>query len=112
MSCFSLNRKLVLEERQNISDGAGGYDPAWAPLGSIWAHVKARTGRETVVGARDASLLRLRITVRGAPQGAPSRPRADQRFRDGARIYNILTVSEADDVGRFLMCDCAEAIAS
>ncbi len=111
MSCFRLNRRLVLEERQNIPDGAGGFDPAWTELGSIWAHVKARTGREVVVEGRDATFLRLRITVRGAPQGAPSRPRADQRFRDGGRIYNILSVTEGDAEGRFLICDCEEAIA-
>lgn len=112
MSCVRLTRRLVLEERQNVPDGAGGFDVTWGPVGSIWANVAARTGREIVVEGRDATLLRLRITVRGAPQGAPARPRADQRFRDGARIYNIQSVTEGDDMGRFLICDCEEAIAT
>ncbi|KJS41681.1 MAG: tail protein, partial [Roseovarius sp. BRH_c41] len=42
------------------------------------------------------------ITVRAAPQGAASRPEAGQRLRDGARIFAILSVTEADGAGRYL----------
>jgi head-tail adaptor len=46
--------------------------------------------------------------VRGAPVGAPSRPVAGQRFREGARIYPILAVAEADPEGRYLVCHAEE----
>ena len=49
-----------------------------------------------------------RITLRGSPVGAPSRPVAGQRFRDGSRIFTILAVSEADAVGRYLICAAQE----
>lgn len=103
-----LNRQLVLEARQNIADGAGGVDPAWAPLGTLWAEVRPRTGGEAVVAGRQTPRQRFRIVVRGAPFGAPSRPRPDQRFREGDRIYPIYAVTEVDGNGLYLFCDCEE----
>ena len=88
-----LNRKLVLEEAQHVPDGAGGFSESWVALGTLWAAVTAGSGTE----ARWARLTRVsrtrhRIVVRAAAHGAPSRPRADQRFRDGARVFRILSV--------------------
>ena len=101
---FELTRKLVLEERVNVPDGRGGFAVTWQALGTLWADVDARSGREGVVGARDVSKVRHRIVVRGAPAGSVRRPRADQRFREGARVYAILAVSEYDARGRWLEC--------
>ena len=57
---------------------------------------------------RLASAMGYRITVRAAPVGAPSRPRPDQRFREGARVFRILAVAERDAVGRYLTCFAEE----
>jgi len=107
-----LTRALVLETPDRNPDGAGGYAETWRALGTVWAAVEPRTGRET--GGQSAVLSRvpLRITVRAAPPGAPSRPRAGQRFVEGARIFAILSVTEADAPGRFLRCEAEEAVAT
>ncbi|MEM1234773.1 MAG: head-tail adaptor protein [Pseudomonadota bacterium] len=106
----SLNRPLVLEERARASDGAGGFTETWTPLGTLWAELKAGSGREKAEGLATLSLANYRITVRAAPQGAPSRPKADQRFRDGTRIFRILAVLEAGHEGRFLQCNAVEEV--
>lgn len=103
-----LSRRLWLEAPVRAEDGAGGQSVAWVTLGSLWAEVKPRTGREVVFGAQERSIQPVRITVRAAPPGAPSRPEADQRFRDGARIFAILAVTEADAEGMFLTCFAEE----
>ena len=36
------------------------------------------------------------------------RPIAGQRFREGARIYPIIAVAEADPEGRYLVCYAEE----
>lgn len=95
-----LNRKLVLESPERIPDGAGGFSEGWQALGVIWAEVVPRTGREVTDGSR----LSLKITLRAVPQGSASRPTAAQRFRDGARLYSIDAVTEADPAGRYLVC--------
>ncbi|WP_461426628.1 phage head closure protein [Gymnodinialimonas sp.] len=100
------NRKLVLEGPERTSDGAGGFTEVWQTLGIIWGEVLPRgAGREV-----EASELKLKITVRAAPQGAPSRPTAAMRFRDGARVYRIEAVTEADATGRCLVCFVKEEV--
>ncbi len=104
MSAPVLSRKLVLETRQDVADGMGGFSVSWSALGSVWAQVEARAGREAKIGARDVSSVAYRIVLRTSAPGSASRPRPDQRFREGSRIFNIHAVTEADTDGRFLAC--------
>lgn len=106
-----LNRKLVLETPQNVADGAGGYVEAWQALGTLWAQVLARSGRETTQSDTPVSAMNYRITVRGAPFGSPERPTPDQRFREGARLFVIRAVAEDDANGRYITCFATEEIA-
>ena len=106
MKTPNLNRKLILEAPERVADGAGGYTDTWTPKGTIWAEVLPRgSGREV-----EASELNLKITIRAAPQGAPSRPDAAMRFRGGARIYRLEAVTEADAAGRYLVCFAKEEV--
>lgn len=107
-----LNRSLVLEAPLRVGDGAGGYVSDWQPLGVVWAEVKPGTGREAAAFAATVSRVPYRITVRAAPYGAPSRPLAGQRFREGDRIYNINAVSERDAQAHYLICHAEEETAS
>lgn len=106
-----LRHALVLEEAVAQPDGAGGYREVWAALGTHWAEVAAGTGRERTADLVRLSMVPWRITVRGAPVGAPSRPRAGQRFRQGTRLYRILSVAERDAAGRYLLCLAHEEVA-
>lgn len=105
-----LSRRLVLEGRQNLPDGLGGYLVSWKHLGTLWADIAARTGREDFIAGQARPRVKFRILVRAAPVGAPSRPRPDQRFREGGRVFNILTVAEADPRGRYLEIVAEEGI--
>ncbi|GAA5079378.1 phage head closure protein [Roseibacterium beibuensis] len=105
MSAPDLSRRLTLEAPNRVPDGAGGFTESWAALGKLWAEVVPRgAGRE----ADAASELALKITIRAAPPGAPSRPTAEMRFREGARIFRIEAVTEADATGRYLLCFAKE----
>ena len=106
-----MNRSLVLEAPVKVADGAGGYARTWEPLGVLWAEVKAMTGREVLAGQAARSRVPLKITVRAAPYGALSRPKAGQRFVEGTRVFNILAVSEAGDHAQFLTCHADEEVA-
>lgn len=103
-------RRLVLEERVSIANGSGGFAVSWRALGALWADVAARMGVEDFVAGQPRPRVKYRIMVRGAPVGAPSRPRPDQRFREGSRIFNILTVAEADPAGRLLEVHAEEGV--
>jgi SPP1 family predicted phage head-tail adaptor len=102
---------MVLEQRQSTPDGSGGYAVEWQALGTLWADVRARTGREDFIAGQPVPRVRYRILVRATPVGAPSRPCPEQRLREGNRIFNILTVAEHDAGGRFLEIDAEEGVA-
>lgn len=105
-----LNRRLTLESPARVADGSGGFEEAWTPLGVLWAELKARTGRETQVAAAAVSSVPYAIVVRAAPVGHPERPVPEQRFRDGARVFHIRSVAEADPQGWYLTCMADEEV--
>ncbi len=110
MTVYSLNRPMALEEAQATDDGAGGHELAWVTLGTLWTELRPVSGRELRGEIVPESQMRFRIFLRAAPQGSPQRPRPDQRFREGTRIFRILTVSEADPLGAFLICHAHEEV--
>ncbi len=111
MTAPRLNRRLVLETPQRLDDGAGGYVESWQALGTVWAEVTPRTGRETAVSEAALAAVSYRIKVRGAPVGDAQRPAPEQRFREGARLFHIQAVAEDDPTGRYLTCFATEEVA-
>ncbi|MCB1342089.1 MAG: head-tail adaptor protein [Pseudooceanicola sp.] len=106
-----LNRQLVLETRQQVADGSGGFSETWVGLGVLWADVCAKAGSERSEGGLPLSQVTYRILVRAALPGSSARPKPDQRFCEGARHFKIVAVAEADSDGRYLACTCVEEIA-
>ncbi|WP_127111747.1 head-tail adaptor protein [Shimia sediminis] len=111
MSRVHLSRMLVLEAPERLADGAGGYTESWVAKGTLWADVQARAGRERDGGEVSLARMGYRIIVRGAPQGAASRPVPGMRFREGTRFFRIEAVSERDPQGRTLTCFASEEVA-
>lgn len=111
MSAPRLTRALVLETPQRSPDGAGGYAESWAALGTLWAEVAPRRGRDTQAGGLPLAAQPARILVRAAPPGSPARPAPGQRFAEGARRWRIEAVTEADARGLYLACDVTEEVA-
>ena len=112
MSAPVLSRRLLLEDPQRADDGSGGQVETWEALGQHWAEVKPLSGRAKLQGGVDLSVQRYRITVRATPVGSESRPRPDQRFRDGTRLFLIHAVAEADSLGRYLTCFVQEEVSA
>ena len=110
MKAPHLNRALVLEGVVRTADGAGGFTEAWTVLGTLWAEVLPGSGSDILGEERMLSAVPYRVTVRGAPVGAASRPTAGQRFREGPRLFLIQAVTERDQFGRYLTCFAREEV--
>ena len=110
MTAPDLNRTLVLEAPAQVADGAGGFALTWTVVGTLWGEVAAGSGRDPAGVEITLATVPYRITVRGAPVGSPRRPVPQQRFRDGARVYNILAVTERDPDGLYLSCFSREEV--
>lgn len=108
MGAPRLNLRLALEHPDREGDGIGGYRITWRRLGFLWAEVRAGSGRETQGEVGAQSVVTWRITLRGAPDGDPRRPRPGQRFRLERRLFLIEAVAESDASGRWLTCFARE----
>lgn len=112
MTAYVANRPMLLEDPVTAPDGAGGYALSWQALGTIWAELRPGSASEGASAFGPEGRMRLRLYTRAAPQGSPRRPRADQRLRDGDRLFRILSVSEADAQGAWLLCHVVEEVPS
>lgn len=99
-----LNTELVLEAPRQISDGGGGYQTVWSPIGTLWADIRPSSARESAVAARPVSEVTHRIVIRSAPEGSPRRPTPDCRFRSGSRVFSIRGVAPKDGREQYLTC--------
>lgn len=107
-----LNRRMVLEVRRESANGSGGLRFEWEALGSHWVSVSPGAGRELVMGGVTQSELTLTLVLRATPHGSTARPAAGQRLREGARVFRILAVQEADPDQRYLTCLAKEETAA
>ncbi|WP_370241323.1 head-tail adaptor protein [Pararhodobacter marinus] len=107
---YALNRPMVLEEAVTTPDGAGGYSQSWSGLGTLWCELRAGSASERRGLIAPEGRMLFRIYLRAARQGSPQRPRPDQRLREGARVFTILAVSEADASGAYLVCHAREEV--
>ena len=105
-----LDRRMVLEAATRVADGAGGFQLSWVAKGEVWAELKPGTGREAAGVEVMLAQTPYRITLRGAPVGAGGRPKPEDRLRDGARVFTILAVTEADPRGQYLTCFAREEV--
>lgn len=100
----ALNRKFTLEALTAAPDGAGGQTENWTPLGDHFVSLSATSGRERDSGGRPSARVTHKCWMRYFDYDDPARPRADQRFREGTRIFAIRAIAEADDLRRYLVC--------
>lgn len=108
MTAPRLTVPLVLEAPERVPDALGGYRLAWRALGVLHAQMRARSGAERSGAVGPSSVVAWRITVRGARDGDPRRPRPGQRFRMGGRVFQVEAVAEADPGGLWLDCAARE----
>lgn len=104
MSVPAPNRPMALQAETPVPDGAGGHARVWTTLGTLWAELRPGPGGERIGALGPEGRMTLRAFCRAAPQGSPQRPLPGQRLRDGARLFAILAVAEADAAGAWLVC--------
>lgn len=96
-----LRRRARLESPISAPDDAGGFAPGWSFLADHWVALIPVSGQETYEGSRETPTITHRILLR-CPRSL--RPRPDQRFVIGTRVFAIRAVFDRDGRGRFLTC--------
>ena len=60
----ALTRKLLLEARAGVPDGAGGQAENWTVIGEHWATLTPRGARENFGAGRQSSRVSHRALIR------------------------------------------------
>jgi SPP1 family predicted phage head-tail adaptor len=99
----ALRSELALQAATPLPDGLGGHTEAWSEIGSMFGMIEP-VAAESVIGA-DQTLESVthRVTIRKR-DGI----RSGMRFMKGARIFDILTIHDPDETGRYLICRVRE----
>ncbi|MCJ8240280.1 phage head closure protein [Peteryoungia algae] len=98
-----LTARLVLERPEVVEDGQGGAVTAFAELARVWALIEPRGFAEEEKGPGLAATVTHHVTVRARGDLNPG-----QRFRKGARVFEILAVRDPDETGRYQRALCRE----
>ena len=96
-----LNRRLTLEAPTEDDDGAGGVTRSYTAVATLWASVEPVSARGEVVASALGTTVTHRIQIRTSADIT-----LRHRFRDGARIFRIVTMRDRDR--RFLDIDAEE----
>jgi SPP1 family predicted phage head-tail adaptor len=83
-------------------DGFGGGSD-WKPVKTVWAAAKTLLGREIAVANATENIRRTRWVIRYTT-GLNS----DMRILYGKRVFNIIDITQDDELRRTLTCVCEE----
>jgi SPP1 family predicted phage head-tail adaptor len=103
MDAGRLKHEMTLEEPVETSDGAGGFTTVWTSVATLWARLEPLDPAREAWAGRDAAEQTHRITIRfrdDVKQG--------MRLRKSTRLFPILSVRDADETGRYLICRTRE----
>ena len=98
-----LTARLDLETPVETPDGQGGVTVSHALVSSHWARIEPVSAELVEVGHAERQAVTHRIWIRRSDGIS-----AGRRFKNAARIFDILTVHDPDETGRYLVCRVRE----
>ncbi len=100
-----LNRRLVLEAPVEIDDGAGGVTRSFSAVASLWVSVTTVSAAREIEASRLGARVTHRLHLRYSPDITTR-----HCFRDGDRLYRIVTLRDRDGRKRFLEIEAEERV--
>jgi SPP1 family predicted phage head-tail adaptor len=99
-----LCHELALESATTAPDGYGGVTESWAIAATLFARMEPSSPRRMVNSGQIDRTVTHRMTVR-----QDAAVQSGMRFRKGDRVFDILTVYDPDETGRYFFCETSEA---
>ncbi|MGN6467972.1 MAG: phage head closure protein [Rhizobiaceae bacterium] len=95
--------ELVLEEVSDASDGMGGEVETWSAVATVFAGLEPVSARSVFAADQTLETVTHLVTLRQEQD-----IRSGMRFAKGARVFDILTVYDPDETGRYFICETRE----
>jgi SPP1 family predicted phage head-tail adaptor len=100
-----LRERVVLEAPVESDDGAGGVVRTYATQATLWAEIIAVGAKADVIADAVGAGVTHRITIRS---GVAITMR--HRFRLNARIFDVVSMRDADPQARFMLIEARERV--
>lgn len=100
----ALRSELSLQACTTTPDGLGGHTESWTEIATVFARIEPVSAASFFGPDQTLETVTHRITLRGRSGVA-----AGMRFAKQGRIFDIVTVHDPDDSGRYLVCRAREA---
>lgn len=99
-----LRTELALEACSTLPDGLGGFTEAWTETATLFARIEPVSATSVFGAGQTLESVTHRITLRRRDGVA-----SGMRFARAGRVFDILTVHDPDESGRYLVCKVKEA---
>ena len=99
----AMRHELSLQAQVRTPDGMGGHTLDWQETATIFAHIEPVSATSFFGADQTLEETTHRVTIRGRDGVASA-----MRFVRRARVFDIVTVSDPDETGRYLVCRVRE----
>ncbi|MFC5385349.1 phage head closure protein [Aquamicrobium segne] len=98
-----LRTEMALEKPEAIPDGMGGFSEHWTEIATIFARIEPLAAESRFGADKQMEAVTHRITLRKRQT-----IESNMRFRRGSRVFQIVTLHDPDESGRYLVCRTRE----
>jgi len=99
----ALRSRLVLQSVTAVPDGLGGFAENWVDVATVFARLEPVSADSRFGAGQTLETVTHRVTLRHRPG-----IEAGMRFAAGGRHFEIVTVHDPDESGRYLLCRTRE----
>ena len=100
-----LRHPLALQQATATPDGAGGFAESWTTVATVFGRIEPLRADSFSRADQIMEEVTHRITIRHRANVS-----AGMRFSAGGRVFEIVTVHDPDETGRFLECRTRERL--
>ena len=102
-SIGKMRYQVKLQSPTSTTDAGGGRSQAWTTLGTIWANIVPKSGKERFKHDQIQDTTTHDVTIR-------YRPDIDAKYRIlyGSRTFSIKSILNVDERDRFYLLSCTE----
>ncbi len=94
-----LRHELSLQSAQRAGDDAGGFAEAWVEIATVFARLEPAQAKSFFRAGQRMEEVTHQITIRHRADVA-----SGMRFELQGRAFLILSISDPDETGRYLIC--------
>lgn len=97
MNPGKLNRKIIILEADQVSDGAGGFLKVFNPIKNVWGQIKSVNGKERIAARQAQAEISHKVIIRYTSDINHS-----HLVEFNGNKFDIQYITNIDDENRFL----------